>query len=58
MGVSGFESQPRQLGLWDAAPEVDARLDETLDQLRERFGGQVVRRASDLWLDEETRDTD
>ena len=54
VGVSGFDAQPRQLGLWDPVPEIDTRLDETLDHLRDRFGRRAVRRASDLWLDEET----
>ncbi len=53
VGVSGFESGPRQLGLWDApAEEEDRRLQKTLDVLRERFGKDALRRASDL-MDEE-----
>jgi DNA polymerase-4 len=58
VGVSGFDDQPRQLGLWDSVPQDDNRLDDTLDQLRDRFGGQAVRRASDLWLEEETGEGD
>jgi DNA polymerase-4 len=53
VGVSSFDSKPRQLGLWDApTEEEDRRLQQTLDVLRERFGKDALRRASDL-VDEE-----
>ena len=60
VAVSGFdaETQPQQLSLWDAvsaepqtpsvAHERDERLQHTLDDLRERFGDEAIRRGSDL----------
>lgn len=52
VGVSGFETAVRQLGLWESAAEPDRRLQAALDQLRERFGDEIVRRGSDLMDDE------
>lgn len=51
VGVSGFETPARQLSLWDHTPEPDRRLQDTLDDLHDRFGDQAVRRGSAL-LDE------
>ena len=50
VGVSGFESPAYQLGLWDERVEEgqDHRLQSTLDDLRERFGDEAVRRGSQL----------
>jgi DNA polymerase-4 len=49
VGVSGFGAQARQLQLWtDGRLERARRLQGTLDNLRERFGSQVIRRASDM----------
>jgi DNA polymerase-4 len=49
VGVAGLQAQPVQLSLWDTpAPQDDRRLLETLDKLRDRFGGDIIRRASDL----------
>ncbi len=52
VGISGFDAdqQSQQLGLWDAPPAVpaDDRLQHTLDELRERFGDESIKRGSDL----------
>lgn len=48
VGVSGFDEEPYQLGLWDQPDEEDRRLQDTLDALRDRFGSRAIRRASDL----------
>jgi DNA polymerase-4 len=51
VGVSGFEHQERQLGLWDTPrSEQQRRLQEALDSLRDRFGQQVIKRGRDLDL--------
>jgi len=54
VGVSGFEQEARQLGLWEQ-PKVEAdqsSLESALDKLRDRFGDRVIQRGSDL-LDED-----
>ncbi len=50
VGLSGFQTPHRQLGLWDdqAALEENRRLQATLDALRERFGDDAIRRGSTL----------
>jgi DNA polymerase-4 len=50
VGISGFESPHRQLGLWDDPGTLaqDRRLQATLDDLRDRFGDDAIRRGSDL----------
>jgi DNA polymerase-4 len=50
VGVSGFAAPRRQLSLWESAGSLDEerRLQDTLDDLRDRFGGDAIRRASDL----------
>jgi len=50
VGLSGFESPHRQLGLWDdpRTDEQKRRLQATLDELRERFGDGAVKRGSTL----------
>ena len=48
VGVSGFETTAYQLGLWEADPQPDRRLQATLDALRDRFGDQAIQRASRL----------
>jgi len=55
VGISGFETPHRQLGLWDdrGAIEQNRRLQSTLDALRERFGSDAVQRGSDLGPDDE-----
>jgi DNA polymerase-4 len=52
VGVSGFETPARQLGLWDQREDRETRqLQTTLDDLRGRFGEDAIRRGSDM-LDE------
>jgi len=55
VGISGFETPHRQLGLWDdrGAMEQNRRLQSTLDALRERFGSDAVQRGSDLGPDDD-----
>lgn len=53
VGVSGFETPAYQLSLWDPAPETDQSLQSTLDDLRERFGDEAIRRGSELMDEEE-----
>lgn len=50
VGVSGLTEPRRQLGLWENPDEVaeKRRLQDTLDDLRERFGDDAIRRGSDL----------
>jgi DNA polymerase-4 len=52
IGVSGFETSAYQLGLWDTGPQQDRQLQTTLDELRQRFGDQAIRRGSQLESDE------
>ena len=54
VGVSGLEEPIRQLGLWELTEmETERRLQDALDALRDRFGEKAVRRASDLWDEDE-----
>jgi DNA polymerase-4 len=53
VGVSGFEQPARQLGLWDAPNRPSERLQSALDELRERFGDEAIRRADDLKHDDD-----
>jgi DNA polymerase-4 len=48
VGVSGFDTPAYQLGLWGNDPEQPHRLQDTLDELRERYGSQAIRRGSQL----------
>lgn len=50
VGISGFTEPQRQLGLWEDPEEVaeKRRLQDTLDNLRERFGDDAIQRGSDL----------
>lgn len=49
VGVSGFETPAYQLGLWDeTGAEPERKLQSTLDDLRERFGDEAVRRGSQI----------
>ncbi|MBZ0297292.1 MAG: DNA polymerase IV [Anaerolineae bacterium] len=49
VGLSGFENAAQQLGLWDGAEtERKGRLQSALDDLRERFGDDVIQRGSHL----------
>jgi nucleotidyltransferase/DNA polymerase involved in DNA repair len=50
VGVSGLDSPPRQIGLWDSATTADAekerRLQAAIKALHERFGEQVLWRGT------------
>lgn len=48
VGVSGLEPSTRQLGLWDDEAREERRLLGVLDELRDRFGEDIVQRASRL----------
>ena len=49
VGVSGFEAQARQLGLWDAdQTQQNSRLQSTLDDIKNRFGEDTIQRGSTL----------
>ena len=49
VGVSGFETPARQLGLWDAEDrKVNEKLQSALDEVREKFGRGAIKRGSDL----------
>jgi DNA polymerase-4 len=48
VGVSGLTNEARQMSLWDQAGERDEQLQQTLDELRVRYGEKVIHRASDL----------
>lgn len=48
VGVSGFGAGGQQLGLFDPPrAQVDQRLEMVLDALRDRFGEDIIRHASD-----------
>jgi len=53
VGVSDLSEPVQQFGLWETPSEKGQRLQETLDTLRERFGDEAVRRASELMDDED-----
>jgi DNA polymerase-4 len=44
VGVSGLGSPLRQLELWDAGAEKSRRLQKAVDELREKYGKQVIKR--------------
>ena len=44
VGVSGLGAPLRQLELWGAQGEKSRKLQETLDELQEKFGKKVIRR--------------
>ncbi|MEJ2708067.1 MAG: DNA polymerase IV [Anaerolineales bacterium] len=46
VGVSGLGSPVRQLSLWDDSAEKGRRLQSALDELRERFGKDVLQRGA------------
>ncbi len=50
VGISGFEAPHRQLGLWEdsAALADNRRLQSALDELRDRYGDDTIKRGSDL----------
>ena len=43
VGVSGLGPPVRQLGLWDADSEKSRRLQKAVDELREKYGEEVIR---------------
>lgn len=53
VGASNLTEPVAQLRLWDASIEKGAKLQETLDRLRERFGRSAIRRAITLRSDDE-----
>ena len=46
VGVSGLGPPTRQLGLWDDTHQKEADLLSAVDQLRERYGRDIIRRAN------------
>ena len=49
VGVSGLETAGRQLELWQTpTSDQDRKLQSTLDELRERFGEDVIKRGRDV----------
>ncbi len=48
VGVSGLTTGYRQLELWDEQNDEAHRLQQTLDELRQRFGAGAISRARDL----------
>jgi DNA polymerase-4 len=42
VGVSGLGPPVRQLGLWDAGSEKARKLQEAVDELREKYGDKVI----------------
>lgn len=48
VGVSGFQDPAQQLGLWETPSEKGHRLQEALDDVRERFGRDAIKRASEI----------
>jgi DNA polymerase IV len=54
VGVTNLDTAYRQLGLWDVQEsEQSQRWQRTLDDLRERFGSEAIRRGSDYDSSEE-----
>jgi len=53
VGVSGLGPPVRQLSLWDDAAEKERRLQAAVDALRERYGRNIVQRASRIKKDRE-----
>lgn len=48
VGVSSLGQPSQQLGLWETPSERGQRLQDALDDVRERFGREAIKRASDL----------
>jgi len=48
VGASGLTAPAAQLSLWDATDTKGQRLQQALDELRERYGAAVMRRASEV----------
>ena len=47
VGVSGLGAPLRQLELWGARSEKSRKLQETLDELHEKYGDKSIRRGQD-----------
>lgn len=47
VGVSGLNFSPLQLSLWDVSSDQDKHLQEAIDQLRSRYGNQIILRGVD-----------
>ena len=48
VGVAGLGPPARQLSLWDVGNEREQKLQEAVEELRARFGADIVKRAGDL----------
>ena len=48
VGVAGLGAPVRQLSLWDVGAERERKLQSAVEELRARFGADVVKRAGDL----------
>jgi DNA polymerase-4 len=57
VGVSNLEEPREQLTLWETSSKRGKRLQETLDELRERFGRDAVKRASEIERGQEEQAT-
>jgi hypothetical protein len=44
VGVSGLGKPMRQLELWGSESEKERKLQKTLDELREKFGEEAIKR--------------
>jgi DNA polymerase-4 len=44
VGVSGLGEPMRQLGLWETGSEKERKLQEVVDELREKFGDHAIKR--------------
>jgi DNA polymerase-4 len=49
VGVSGLGAPIRQLSLWDEDSEKDRQLQTAIDELRQRFGKQIVQRGGEIF---------
>jgi DNA polymerase-4 len=49
VGVSGLKEHVLQLSLWDDNGEKERQLQTAIDQLRQRFGKQIVLRGGDIY---------
>ena len=49
VGVSGLREHILQLSLWDDGVEKERQLQTAIDQLRQRFGRQIVIRGGDIY---------
>jgi hypothetical protein len=48
VGVSNLGPPLQQLELWETPSEKGQRLQDALDAVRDRFGREAIKRASDL----------